>query len=77
MVVRSSLRPIAIGLAGGVVAALALGKLISAMLFGTEATDPMTFIAVAGIIAAAALAASWVPARRAAAIAPLTALRHE
>ena len=77
MVVRASLRPLAIGLAGGIVAALALGRLISAMLFGTEATDPMTFIAVAGIIAAAALAASWVPARRAAGITPLTALRHE
>lgn len=77
MVVRSSLRPIALGLAGGIVAALALGRLISALLFGTQATDPMTFVAVAGIIAAAALAASWVPARRAAGITPLTALRHE
>jgi putative ABC transport system permease protein len=77
MVLRGSLRPIAIGLVGGIVVALALGRLISAMLFGTEATDPMTFIVVTGIIAAAALAASWVPARRAAGLAPLTALRHE
>jgi predicted permease len=77
MVLGVSLRPIAIGLACGVVAALALGKLISALLFGTDATDPTTFVVVTGIITAAALAASWVPARRAASIAPLMALRHE
>lgn len=77
MVLRTSLRPIGLGLAGGVVAALALGKLISAMLFGTETTDPLTFAAVAGIIAVAAMAATWVPARRAASTAPLTALRQE
>jgi ABC-type lipoprotein release transport system permease subunit len=77
MVLRASLRPIAIGLAGGVVAALAIGRAISALLFGTEPTDPLTFVLVAGIIAVAALAASWVPARRAASIEPLTALRQE
>jgi predicted permease len=77
MVLLASLRPIVIGLAAGIVGALALGKLISALLFGIEATDPATFVAVAAIIAAAALAASWVPARRAAGIAPLAALRAE
>jgi macrolide transport system ATP-binding/permease protein len=77
MIVRAGLRPIAIGLVAGVVAALALGRLVAALLFGTEATDPVTFVSVTCIIAAVALAASWVPARRAAGIAPLTALRHE
>ena len=77
MVLRASLRPIIIGLAGGIVAALAIGRLISALLFGTAATDPLTFVAVVAIITAAALAASWLPARRAAGIAPLIALRHE
>jgi predicted permease len=77
MVLRHSLRPIAVGLMAGVVAALALGRFIAAMLFGTDATDPTTFAAVAGIIAAAAIAASWVPACRAARTAPLAALRDE
>jgi predicted permease len=77
MVLRASVRPIALGLAAGIVAALAIGRLISALLFGTEATDPTTFAAVAVMIVAVALAASWVPARRAARIAPLIALRHE
>jgi ABC-type antimicrobial peptide transport system permease subunit len=77
MVLRASLRPIVVGLAVGIVAALAIGRLIAALLFGIEATDPTTFAAVAVMIVAVALAASWVPARRAARIAPLIALRHE
>ncbi|HUQ52131.1 MAG TPA: FtsX-like permease family protein, partial [Gammaproteobacteria bacterium] len=77
MVLRQCLMPIAIGLVAGVVAAFAAGRLISAMLFGTSAADPITFAAVVGIIVIVAAAASWLPARRAAALAPLTALRQE
>lgn len=77
IVIRGSLRPIVLGLAGGIVGALAIGRFVSALLFGIEATDTATFATVTVVIAVAAVAASWVPARRAARIAPLTALRHE
>jgi len=63
----------AIGLAG----AFALTRLIRGLLFGVTPTDLKTFIAVAGILAAVALLATLIPARRAAKVDPLVALRYE
>jgi ABC-type antimicrobial peptide transport system permease subunit len=63
----------AIGLAG----AFALTRLIRGLLFGVTPTDLTTFIAVAGILAAVALLATLIPARRAARVDPLVALRYE
>ncbi|MBS1873225.1 MAG: ABC transporter permease [Acidobacteria bacterium] len=65
------------GVAIGLGAALALGRFISGLLFGVEATDPLTFAVVAGALLAIAVAATLVPARRAAAVDPIIALRSE
>jgi putative ABC transport system permease protein len=65
------------GLAIGVGAAYALTRLMSTLLFGVSATDPATFGGVAALLAAVALLASWIPARRASHVDPLIALRYE
>ena len=64
---------VAIGLAG----ALALSRFLSSLLFGVRSTDPPTFLAVALLLIAVALAACYFPARRAMRVEPLVALRHE
>jgi putative ABC transport system permease protein len=68
---------IALGLAIGIVAALAVTRLLSSVLFGVSARDPLTFVAVPVILAIVALAACYIPARRAARVEPVAALRHE
>jgi putative ABC transport system permease protein len=67
----------AIGLALGLAGAAAASRLLTTMLFEVKPTDPMTYVAVAAVLATVALAASYVPARRAAAVDPLVALRQE
>jgi putative ABC transport system permease protein len=66
-----------IGLALGVSAALALTRAVKSFLFGVAPTDPLTFIAVAGVLTAAAFAACYLPARRAMHVDPVVALRME
>lgn len=77
MVIRDGLPPLIAGLALGLVGALALTRLMQAVLFETSATDPVTFAATTALLLAVALAASWLPARRAAALEPSEALRAE
>jgi putative ABC transport system permease protein len=66
-----------IGVAIGVAAAFALTRAVKSLLFGVTPSDPATFLAVAAVLAAAALAACYLPARRAAKVDPLRALRTE
>jgi len=68
---------LATGVAAGVAMALAGGKAIAGLLFGVHAGEPRLLAASILVLAATALAAAWLPARRAASVDPLAALRHE
>ncbi len=75
MILRQGLTLVLIGLTIGLAGALALGGLMAGLLFGIEPTDPWTFIGVAVVLAGVAVIACLLPARRATAISPMTALR--
>ncbi|HUO33065.1 MAG TPA: FtsX-like permease family protein, partial [Bryobacteraceae bacterium] len=65
------------GLAVGLIAAIAATRLLTSMLFEVQASDPLTYVGVAALLAAVSLAASYIPARRAARVDPMTALRQD
>lgn len=75
LVLRQTLQLVLIGLAVGVIASLAVARMLAGLLYGVAATDPATFLAVAALVLLVALLAGYVPARRAAAVDPVTALR--
>ena len=77
MVIRQGLLLAGIGLAAGIPGALATSRLLRSLLFRVEPFDPATFAILAALALAAALLACWLPARRAAGIDPMTALRDE
>ena len=77
MVLREAAWIAAVGIIGGLGAALAMGKLIASLLYGLKAWDPTTLVGSALLLGLVALAASWIPARRAAGVDPMRALRHE
>ena len=77
MVLGQGSRIAGIGLGLGLVGALALGGVLSSQLFGISRFDPVTFAAVVVVLGAVALFACWLPARRAARVSPIQALRYE
>ncbi|MPY89719.1 MAG: FtsX-like permease family protein [Luteitalea sp.] len=77
LVMRQSLMLVIVGLAIGCTAALYLTRLVKPLLFGVKPVDPLTFAIAAGVLGTVALLASWLPARRAAAVDPVRALRYE
>jgi putative ABC transport system permease protein len=66
-----------LGIAIGVSAALGLTQWMKSLLFGLSATDPLTFVAIAMLLTSVALIACWIPARRAANVDPMVAIRYE
>jgi predicted permease len=77
MVIVQGMKPALLGMALGIAGALALSRLLSSMVYGVRTTDPITFLAVAGLLALIALLATIIPAYRAAKVDPLVALRYE
>jgi putative ABC transport system permease protein len=77
MVLGEAFALAAAGVALGVAGAVATTRLMAALLFGVTPTDPATFVSIAGILMAIALAGSYVPARRATAVDPIATLRSE
>jgi predicted permease len=77
MILREASWMAVIGVIIGLGAAIAMGRLIASMLYGLKSYDPLTLTGSALLLAFVALAASWIPARRAANIDPIKALRHE
>jgi putative ABC transport system permease protein len=77
LVVRQGFAPVAAGLGVGIAAALGASQLLGSILYGVTPTDAVTYASVVAILAAVALVACIAPARRAAKVDPLLALRSE
>jgi putative ABC transport system permease protein len=77
MVAGQGLKLALIGVGIGIIGALVLTRFLASLLFGVKPTDPLTFIAVSLILIAVALLACYIPARRAAKVDPIIALRYE
>jgi predicted permease len=77
LVIGYAVRLSAAGLATGVVAALALTRVMNSLLIGVRATDPITYVVMIVVFAFLAVVSAWLPARRAAALNPVAALREQ
>jgi len=77
LVLRQGAAPVGIGIASGILLAAVASRLASAFLRGVSPRDPLTYAAVVLVLGAIALAAAWIPARRASKLDPVGALRAE
>ncbi len=77
MVLLRGMAPVGVGLFAGVVGALAIGRLLRSLLYEISPHDPLTILAVSAVVVTTAVAACYLPARRAARVDPMTALRYE
>ena len=77
VVVREGVAMVAVGIGVGIAGALALTRLMGALLFTIKPTDPVTYVTVAALLACVALVASFVPALRAANVDPALAMRAD
>jgi putative ABC transport system permease protein len=77
LIVGRGMKLTIVGIVIGVAGAIALTRLMHSLLFNTSATDPYIFVAIAVLLSVAAFLACYIPARRAARVDPLTALRYE
>lgn len=77
LIVKQGMALVLMGIAAGTLLSFAMTRLISGMLFGITATDPLTFAAVAALLGAVAFVANYLPALRAASVDPMVALRYE
>jgi putative ABC transport system permease protein len=77
LVLGQGMRLTAIGVVIGVAAAFGLSRFLSSLLFGVAPSDPFTFVGVTVVLVIISALACWIPARRAARLDPMAALRHE
>jgi putative ABC transport system permease protein len=77
LAIVDALGPVVLGAGVGLIAALGASRLIRSLLFDASALDPVALVGAVAILCLTAVAAAWIPARRASQVDPLTALRHE
>jgi ABC-type antimicrobial peptide transport system permease subunit len=77
MVVRQGLTVSLAGAGAGIVIALGVSRLLTKFLYGVSASDPLTYVAVSVMLTCVAVLSSYIPARRAARVDPIAALRYE
>jgi putative ABC transport system permease protein len=77
LILKQGLAMTLIGVAAGILGAIAVARVMSGLLYGVTATDPATFVAISLLLAIVATLACYLPARRAARVEPIAALRCE
>jgi putative ABC transport system permease protein len=77
LILQQGMKPVAFGSAAGVAGSLAASRLVASQLYGVSSTDPLTLASIVALLLATALLACWLPARRAAKVDPMEALRYE
>jgi putative ABC transport system permease protein len=77
MILRDAMRAVVPGVLIGLGIALALAKVLRALLYGVATTDPVTYAAVIAVLLSVATLASWLPARRATRVDPMIVIRQE
>jgi ABC-type antimicrobial peptide transport system permease subunit len=77
MVIRMGLKLVGLGIGIGLIASLAIGRVIATQLWGVSAYDPWTLVCVPLLLLLIGIMACWLPARRTASVDPLVALRYE